>query len=204
MAYLKNDYKLMYENRDFSVSPTEITLRATKTNPAATDANLTYKKEDGTLVNPEDFKFITEIDGNFYGSISGKPSEATVKFSVYCGDDCIYGDDVQPGPVPVFQISAVGDEEKMIAGNFDICWNFEGEDPITTIARKSAPKGTRIKVYVEPNFAAEWDTLPTTCQVNGVNTQLTAYGSGFYYVEVILNEDTAIVFNTGTTRVPTP
>jgi len=202
MAYLKNDYKLMYEHRDLTVNPADINLRATKTRPATTDTNLVYKKADGTTVDPASFKFIKEVNGNFYGSVSGKPSEATVKFSVYSGNDCIYGDEVVP-PVTTYQISAVGDEEKMIAGNFDICWNFEGDDPVTTIIRKEAvPAGTKVKVYVEPNVAL-WDTVPTTCKVNNVDTALTKYGeTDFYFIEVTVNEDVAVVFNTGTTRQP--
>lgn len=202
MAYLKNNYKIMYENRDLSVSPADINLRATKTLPAAADTNLVYKKEDGTTIDPKEFKFIKEVNGNFYGSLSGKPSEATIKFSVYSGEDCIYGDEVQPGPVVAkFPVSA---NATVNPDTFDVCWNFEGDDPVTAKVTKMIDKDTKVKIYIEPNFAAEWDVAPTTCKVNGVDTALTLYQSGFYFIEVTVNNQIEVVFDTGTTRVPLP
>jgi len=197
MAYLKNGYKLMYEKIESTVR----NLKATKTIPAEGDLAVSYKKTDGSIVDPKTFKLIFEKDGRFYGSVSGKVEEA-VEFSIYSGNDLLLGSVVVP-PVEQFQISAVGDEEKMIAGNFDICWNFQDVDPVTTIVRKTVNKGTSVRLYVEPNFSAEWDTQPTTCKVNNVDKALTAYGTaGYYYIDIIVNEDTQVIFNTGTTRVP--
>lgn len=195
MAYLKNNYKLMYEKIESAVR----NLKATKTVPAQSDLAVSYKKTDGSLIDPKTFKLIFEKNSRFYGSTSGKVEDA-IEFSIYSGTDLLLGNEVIP-PVVQYQVSAIGDETKA-KETFDICWNFEGEDPVTTIIRKDVDKGTKVKVYVEPNFSAEWDQQPTTCKVNGVDTALTAYSTGFYFVEVTVNEDIIIVFDTGTTRVP--
>lgn len=189
MAYLKNNYKLMYENRAITAGALERHLRATKTLPATTDANLTYKKADGTTVDPKTFKFIKEVNGNFYGSISGKPSEATVKFSVYSGNDLIYGDEVVP-PVQKFSLSVASTIEAATPAIYgEATREIEVESGATKV------------ICIYPESGKKWKVAPTTCLVNGVETAITSTAVGnLISLAVTVTADTIVNFNVGETE----
>lgn len=187
MAYLKNGYVLMYEKINAAIR----NLRATKTRPAASDLNVTYKLADGTEVDPKTFRFISEQNGRFYGSVSGKVADL-VEFSIYSGNDLLLGSEVGPAPVVTCSFSA---ETSVVNAAVTIV-GYE-ETSITV------DKGTEVVAKVTPNEGCNWETVPTTCKVNGVDTPVVAVeGSASYSVSVVVNEDTTVIFDTGTAVAP--
>lgn len=90
---LKNDYKVIYEHRTI-VDELTRHLKATKTLPADSDANVVYKDNLGTEISADTlktFKLVYEKNGSIFGSTSNCVTTNDTNILVYNGSDLVLG-----------------------------------------------------------------------------------------------------------------